>query len=216
MQQTTELTTAEVERALETVLSRPEFAAPEPPLLYRWVGRLMDWLGETVRPLLSRVVPDPDWSHPGWELLSLVLLGVGALLGLALLVYLVVLAVRAFRGRRRRAAERGGRGSAAPVGPAEWEALAARSAERGAWREAALALYQAVVLRLGEGGIVRVERAKTPGDYRREARRQGGEVVGRVEAFLGWFERVAYGRAEPGPEQYDRLLSTARALGARG
>lgn len=216
MQQTTELSAAEVERALEGVLARPEFAAAEPPLLYRWLGRLMDWFGDTVRPLLSRFLPDPDWSHPGWELLSLVLLGVGALLGLTLLVYLIVLAVRGFRRRRRRAADPGGPGRATPVGPAEWEAIAARSAEQGDWREAALALYQAVVLRLGERGFVRVERTKTPGDYRREARRQGGEVPGRVEAFLTWFERVAYGRTEPGPEQYDRLLSTARALGARG
>lgn len=216
MQQTTELSTAEVERALEGVLARPEFAPAEPPLLYVWLGRFRDWLADTIWPFLSRFLPEPDWSHPGWEVLGIGLLAVGALIGVALLVYLILLASRWLRGRSRRITEAGTQGPAGPAGPADWEALAARSAERGDWREAALALYQAVVLRLGEGGVVRVERAKTPGDYRREARRGGAEVVGRFEAFLSWFERVAYGRAEPGADQYDSLLSTARALGAHG
>lgn len=216
MQQTTELSTAEIERALDAVLARPEFAPAEPPLVYRWLGQLMDWVGDAVWPFLSRFVPDPDWSHPGWELLGLSLLGLGALLGAALVVYLIVLSVRWGRGRSRRIPRAGQQAPVGPVGPAEWEALAALSAERGDWREAALALYQAVILRLGERGVVRVERAKTPGEYRREARREGAALAGPFEAFLSWFERVAYGRSEPGADQYDSLLTSARALGAHG
>ncbi len=216
MQQTTELSTAEIERTLDAVLARPEFGAAEPPPLYRWFGKLMDWLGDVVWPFLSRFLPDPDWSHPGWERVWIGLLGLGALLGVALLVYLIVLAVRWVRGRSRRVAGAGPQPPIGPVGPAEWEALAAQSAERGDWREAALALYQAVILRMGEGGVVRVEPAKTPGEYGREARRQDAAVAGRLEAFLSWFQRVAYGRSEPGADQYDSLLTSARALGSHG
>lgn len=216
MQQTTELSISEVERALDTVLARPEFAPADPPLLYRWLEGLRSWLGDTVWPFLSRFLPEPDWSHPGWELLGVVLFGAGALVGVALMLYLILLGVRALRGRSRRVREERAPAPGRPMGAGDWEALAARSAERGDWREAALALYQAVVLRLGERGVVRVEPAKTPGDYRREARRQGSALVDQLDAFLSWFERVAYGRSEPGPDQYDSLLSTARAMGTLG
>ena len=214
MQQSSNLTTAEVERALDAVLARPEYAPVEPPLLYRLAGDFFDWVRDTAWPVVSRFLPDPDWSSPGWELVVRLLFGAGALLGLVLLVYLAVLGVRAWRGRdRRRRAE--AELAAGPLTAAVWEARAVEAAGRGDWREAAQALYQAVVLRLGDRGLVQVDPAKTPGDYRREMRRGDPASLPHLDGFLRGFQRVAYGRAEPGPGQYDRLRSSARGLGAR-
>ena len=215
LQQTTGLSTTEVERALNAVLARPEYAPTRPPLLYRAMTAIGDWFEHDIWPVLSRLLPHPDWSSPAWKVVGTALIGAGALAGAALFVYLVVLAGRAWQGRHRRAAgaSAGGRG---PVAAAEWEALAAAAARRGDWREAAQALYQGVVRRLEERGVVRVDGAKTPGDYRREVRRGGSELLTPLEAFLGGFERVAYGRTEPEPGHYDRLRAAARLLGARG
>lgn len=216
MLQSPTLSTTDVERALDAVLARPEYAPVEPPPLYRLLGAIADWWRGTVWPLFSRLLPDIDWTSPAWERFGTMALAVGAMVGLALIIYLVVLAVRAWRGRVRRARATGESGGLRPLTAVEWEARAGDAAGRGDWREAAQALYQAVVLRLGERGVVRVDRAKTPGDYRREVRRGSADFLPRLEPFLVWFERVAYGRAEPGPEHYDRLRSTARALVANG
>jgi hypothetical protein len=216
LQQAPTLSTTEVEQALDAVLSRPAYVPAEPPLLYRFFRAVADWFGDTVWPFLARFAPDPDWSNPGWATLGTVLLGLGALLGVALLVYLAALGVRAWRRRGRPGASASPDAPSGPASAPEWEALAAAAAARADWREAAQALYQAVILRLGEAGTVRVDGAKTPGDYRREVRRGAADVFPRLEAFLGWFERVAYGRSEPGPDQYDRLRTTAAALGSGG
>ncbi|NIP78018.1 MAG: DUF4129 domain-containing protein [Gemmatimonadetes bacterium] len=214
-QRSRDLSATEVQGTLDSVLARPEFTPTEPPLLYRLLENVSDWVSARLWPLLSRLLPDPDWSSPAWELAGTVLFLVGALVGAALLAYLAVIGARAWRARSRRAATGSAGPAPGPVTAADWETVAAGAAAERDWRAAALALYQAVVLRLGERGIVRVDRAKTPGDYRREAKRASGDVPTRVEGFLAGFERVAYGRSEPGPEQYDHLRSHARALGAR-
>lgn len=206
------LSRAEVEAALREVLARPEYAPPEPPLLVRWMGAAQDWLATHVWPLLDRLIPRPDLEHPGWETAARVALFAGALLGVALILYLAVLAVRAWRQRRRRARRAEPVRPRAPLTAGEWDAMARAAAGRGEWRSAAMALYQAVLLRLGESGAVRVEASKTPGDYRREVRQARSDLLPRLEAFLRWFERVAYGRAAPDAEQYARLTESASSL----
>lgn len=209
------LTPAEVEAALAEVLARPEYAPTEAPLLYRWVTAGLAWLGERLGPVLRRLWPGIDLDNPAWETFGWALLGLGAIIGLALVAYLVHLAVRAFR-RRRRAARRERAAVAAPVTAEDWEARARAAAAREEWRAAAMALYQAVLLRLSGAGALTLDRAKTPGDYRRDLRQGDGQLATRFEAFTRWFERVAYGGDEPGAEHYGRLAESAGGLAPGG
>lgn len=210
------LTVEEVEAALGAILARPEYAPAEPPLLFRWIGAALRWVGDLVSPVLGRLMPDLDFTGPGWQTFGLALLGLGGLLGLALLSYLVFLAVRALRRRRRSARRPGSADPESPATTADWEAIARAAAGREDWRAAAMALYQAVLLRLAGMGAVDLDRAKTPGDYRRDIRRRGGEMASRFEAFLQGFERVAYGAGAPGPDHYRRLTDSASRLGSHG
>lgn len=212
-----ELTAHEVDAALRAILARPDYAPAEPPILFRWIGPALRWIGERISSLLKPVIPDVDFTAPGWETFGYVLLGLGGLLGLALLVYLFYLAGLAVRRRRRRA---GRRGAAAedqvPATIEDWEALARGAAAREDWRAAAMALYQAVLLRLARLEVVALDRAKTPGDYRRDVRRRDRELATRFDAFLHGFERLAYGAGAPGPDHYDRLTESAARLLAHG
>lgn len=208
---------AEVEAVLADVLSRPEYLPAPPSLLQRGLTAAIAWFRENVWERLARLLPTPDWSSPAWDTAMLVAMTLGAILGLALIVYLVVLAVRAFRRRRRRLRDAAGAVAdvRAPT-PAEWEARSAAAAERGDWREAAHALYQAVLLRLAAAEVVRVDASKTPGDYRREVRRARSELGAPIERFLSWFERLAYGPDGGGRAAFDRLRQAAAELGAGG
>jgi hypothetical protein len=97
----------------------------------------------------------------------------------------------------------------------EWEEEAARAAAAGRFRDAAVALYQALLLRLEAGGVLRYDPAKTPGDYRREARRDP-RAAGALTAFLRGFEPVVFGGRALDAAGYDRLRGAAGEAGARG
>ncbi|MFW5947673.1 MAG: DUF4129 domain-containing protein [Gemmatimonadota bacterium] len=211
MQQSDPITTTEVEAALRAVLDRPEYAPVEPPLLHRMVRAVTEWFAGDVWPALRDLIPVPDASDPGWRIVGTVVLTLGAVIGLAVLAIWAVRAVRWWRHR----AERRSAGPVTSVGPvtaADWDHRAAAAAENGEWRVAAHALYQATLLRLGDAGVIRVDPSKTPGDYRREARRRVPDRAGELDGFLRWFERVAYGRDDPGPDHYARLADTAEGL----
>ncbi|HUG39502.1 MAG TPA: DUF4129 domain-containing protein [Longimicrobiales bacterium] len=210
------ITADEVDAALAEILARPEFAPAEPPLLFRWIGAALGWIGERLSPLLRRLVPDVDFSGPGWEAFGYALLGLGGLLGLALLSYLAYLAARAIRRRRRPAGRAAAAGAGAPATAADWDALARAAAAREDWRAAAMAMYQSVLLRLAGAGALTLDRAKTPGDYRRDIRSGDRELAARFEAFLHRFEQLAYGAGAPHPDHYGRLIDSAALLGSHG
>lgn len=210
-------TVPEVEAALAEVLARPDFLPATPSLMQRALTAGIRWFREQVWERLARLLPSPDWSSPAWETVTHVALTLGALLGLALIVYLVTLAVRALRRRRRLRRDLHDAADGQPVLTAiDWEARSAAAAERGDWREAAHALYQAVLLRLAAAEVVRVDASKTPGDYRREVRRARSELGAPIERFLSWFERLAYGPDGGGRAAFDRLRQAAAELGAGG
>lgn len=216
LQQPEGITAAEVDGALRTVLGRPEYAPPEPSTLHRWADAALRWFTTDVWPVIARWIPVPDASDPGWRILGGVLLVLGALVGAAVLLYW---ALRAFRWWRRRDGARGdepGPSPGEPLTATDWDARAEAAAVHEEWRVAAHALYRATLLRLGEAGVVRVDGSKTPGDYRREVHPRDSTLGPDLHTFLGWFERVAYGRDEPGPRHYARLSDTARLLAPHG
>jgi hypothetical protein len=194
-------TAGEVREALATVLARPEFAEKEPPKLLVWIGELWDRFLEVLRALSSNFeLAEGAGSAIAWILRAALLLG-----ALALSLYLLAALMR-WSGR----AERAGRRSAAlPPSASErvdWAVEAERAAEAGRFRTAVLALYQEVVDRLHRAGAVRRDRAKTPGDYRRELG-DHPELRSGFDEFLRVFEPVAFGGREPDRRAYDRLRS---------
>jgi len=175
----------EVAATLRDVLSRPEFQRAEES--ESLLGRLYRWLAEW----LTRHPIDLP-SLPGGIVVD-VLTTAGLAVAAALLLRTLV------RNRARRGARFAG---VAPGGiPAEtaidrtaeeWEARARDLAAGGHARDAALALYQSVLRRLADAGLVRYHASKTPGDYRHEVR--GREVARPYATFLARFEPIAFGR----------------------
>jgi hypothetical protein len=108
-----------------------------------------------------------------------------------------------------------GGGPRGPRTAADWEGAARRAAAEGRLREAALALYNALVLRLDARGALRFDPAKTPGDYRREVR-ANPEVARPFAAFVRGFEPVVFGGRALDAEGYERLRAAAGEAGARG
>jgi hypothetical protein len=97
-----------------------------------------------------------------------------------------------------------------PRSAVDWEAEAARLAAEGRLREASAALYQALLLRLDGRGAVRFDPAKTPGDYRREARPHP-EAARALTGFLRLFEPVAFGGRGLDAEGWERMRTAAAA-----
>jgi len=206
-------TPPQVERALDEVYSRPEFAArsTSPDVwarLRQWIaeaiGQLMEWLGSFRA--MQEAKPVVFWLVVAW-------LGITAI---ALLAHLIYTGSAAFTLRRGAAPEEGATGARrGPRTAADWEAEARRAAAEGRLRDAALSLYTALVLRLDARGALRFDPAKTPGDYRREVGRDP-EVARPFATFLRAFEPVAFGGRALDADGYERLRAAAGEAGARG
>jgi hypothetical protein len=193
----------EVEEALARVLSRPEFAPAEPSRFLAWLDGLLQEVLRAFASLLDRLNLAPAGGTLfAWGIRVLLVITAG------LLVLHLVTSLAGVRPRPRA----GGpvrstlRGDGEPEG---WRAVAQRAAAAGRFREAVLALYQALLERLQEQGLLRYHPAKTPGDYRREIRPHL-DRAGNLERFLRIFESVAFGAREPDLETFERLESLAR------
>jgi len=204
---------AQVQEALQRVYARPELT-PRPP------GPL-DGIGRAFRRLMARV---GDWFESFGALRSespvvfwLVIGGLAAV-GVAIIVYFIRNTLSRLEARdaapaRKRTGAAGIDARARTAG--EWEDEARRAAAAGRFREAAVALYQALLLRLEAAGALRYDVAKTPGDYRREARRDP-QASGALAAFLRGFEPVVFGGRGLDAAGYDRLRGAAAEAGAHG
>lgn len=202
-----------VERALEQVYSRPEYATREMIPLLRWLSdRWRDVTAAFMEivsrlQLLERTQPVLYWVVVGWLVLS----------AIGILAHFASIAFQLWRSRERTLRERDPsvNSGAAARGADGWEAEAGRAAAEGRLRDAALALYQALLLRLDARGSVRYDPSKTPGDYREEVARSL-EVGPLLDAFLRIFEPVAFGGRTldgPGFERMRRLVTEGGAGG---
>jgi hypothetical protein len=207
-------TAAEVEAVLGDVLARPEYLPVPPSLLQRWLVAAGGWFHDVIWSRVTNAFPALDRSSPVWETLGMIAVGAGALLGLALIIYLAYLSLQLYLRRQRsgRAGRDAAGGETRALTSAEWEALSREAAERGAWREAALALYHGVLQRLADVGMLTIESSKTPGDYRREARRGDLPASATLDTFLHWFERAAYGPDEDRAAEFQHLARAAARL----
>lgn len=206
-------TAARVDEALRRTYARPALQPREPgPFdsvrewwrqLWARVGQLFERFGD-----LRSDSPLVYWA----------VIGVLVVIGLSILFYLLwsTLARMEDRGGEgRRAVERGPALNARGRTAAEWEEEARRAAADGRYREAATALYQALLLRLEAAGALRYDPAKTPGDYRRETRRDP-HASGALTAFLRGFEPAVFGGRTLDGEGYERLRAAAAGAGGHG
>jgi hypothetical protein len=201
---------AQVDQALERVYARPELQPREP-------NAAADAADESRRQILGRI---EEWfSHFG-ELRSenpiiyWLVIGALAAAGAAIVGYLLWNTFKRLeeRGATPRPTTESGGVNARARTTAEWEEEARRAAAAGRYRDAAVALYQALLLRLEAAGALRYHPAKTPGDYRREARRDP-RATGALTAFLRGFEPVAFGGRALDGEGYERLRAAAAGAG---
>ena len=201
-----------IDQALHRVYTRPELQPREPGA--------MDAFNEWRRDMLIRM---GEWlSRFGGlrgdnPVVYWLVIGVLAAAGVSILVFLLwnTMARLEERGPAPQPVTQGGRVNARARTAAEWEEAARRAAAEGRFREAAVALYQALLLRLEASGVVRYDPAKTPGDYRREARRNP-QAAGALATFLRGFEPVVFGGRALDAAGYDRLRGAVGEAGARG
>ncbi len=203
---------AQVDRALREVYAQPEFVArTKPPglmdLIREQIGKAIGWLVDR----LSGVGAVRE-AGPVVFYIVVVLLAAAAIGLLAHIFYTSGIAFSRDRGGAPRGDAVGPRG---PRTAADWESAARRAAAEGRLREASLALYNALVLRLDARGALRFDPAKTPGDYRREVR-GNPEVARPFAAFVRGFEPVVFGGRALDPDGYERLRAAAGEAGARG
>jgi hypothetical protein len=200
-----------VDRALAEVFERPEFAPPPPSPIGEWLAGVWD----SVRRWIAGAFAGVDLTPGGQRLLFWMVVALLAVAALALLVRVVRLAAAWWARRGERERRTPGTSSATATSAEDWDARARDAAAGGRWRDAALALYHALLLRLAARGAVRVDAAKTPGDYRRETR--GDETAAAaLDAFLRPFEPVAFGGRPLDAEGYARLRATVAQAGANG
>ncbi|HEY7766995.1 DUF4129 domain-containing protein, partial [Longimicrobium sp.] len=146
-----------------------------------------------------------------------ILVGILAALGLALIVallYTILGRLSDAGAASARTPSAGAQGPRRTLDAAGWEEEARRLAAEGRYRDAAVALYQALLLRMEAAGAVRYDPAKTPGDYRMEARPHA--LSRPLAAFLRAFEPAVFGGRSLDAGVYERLRGAAAEAGARG
>jgi hypothetical protein len=206
-----QVTQEEVAAALARVYARPEFADRELAPLLQWMvdtwNAIRSWIA-------SRLLSLAQLEHTAPVLFWLVIVGLGVMLVLAL-GHIVFALAQAVRGQERQARADGGAAATdvAERDPTRWEHRAREAAAAGRLREAALALYHAVVLRLDQQGAVRFRPGKTAGEYRREAHASPA-MGGRFDRFLRIFHPLAFGARGPEPAAWESLRSSAAELGS--
>jgi hypothetical protein len=206
-------TREEVAAALERVFARSDFAERATPALLQWLSDAWTavklWLASLIASLLDLEGTRPVifWFIVAWLAAALI----------AALVHIAYTISLAFRGvsRAPRPIESAAAAAAGDdeTDPLVWEARARAAAAAGRLRDASLALYHAVILRLDARGTVRFRAGKTPGEYRRETR-QTPDVARRFDSFLRIFQPLAFGPRDPSGAAWESLRTAATELDA--
>jgi hypothetical protein len=175
---------ADVERAMAEVASRPEFQVPPPPAWRLWLANMLSEMWLMLISLIS-LQGESDQRLLFWSILAVLALSAAWL------------AFRLARGgfpvrNRGVGALQSPEVHAESWSAARWEMAAREAAAAERWRDAALALYQALILSLHERDLLRFDPSKTPGDYRRETRGHA-EAQARLTGFLRLFEPRVFG-----------------------
>lgn len=186
-----------VRRAVESVLSRPEFARHEPGL---W-DRITGWLSERVGELLDLILGSGQAPTLGTVMLVV-----------ALLAGLLAAAWFARGVRRGGAAEQPVTTAGAGRTPGDWLQAAAEAERDGRWREALRCRYRWLVAELDRRGAVDEEEGRTTGEYLAEVRARAPAAAAAFAQATSTFEAVWYGSADVDPGVVEAFRATAGAV----
>ena len=184
-------------RALDEVLSRPEFGGPQPTQPPGWLTRFVDWLGDALAAL-------PSWTDEA----ILIVLG---LLALLLVIALLRDGGLGARPPSTDADPAQDDASRPRVPAAEWNRRGREAMAAGRHSEAVVFLFRAIVAHLAESGILHDDPSRTNREHRRDLRRRPAEA----EAFdraVPSFERVRYGRRDATEEEARLVAASAAAV----
>lgn len=170
----------EVRRAVEDVLSRPEFRESQPSI----TDQALAWLSQQLNRFLALVA-----GNDVGQVVFSVLLAVAA--------FAVVIGFALFARRFRRS---GSTDRAAVVGStgrsaAEWEELATAAAASGNLREAVRCRYRALVAEFAARGLLDELPGRTAGQYLDAVMADLPEAAPAFRRATDLFERAWYGRA---------------------
>ena len=184
---------SEIHRAVDEVLSRPEFRPAARPLL----DRIWTWVLARLGDLLASLTATTAGSV------------IGLVLFAAILVLLAVLATRFARTMSRSPEVEAAIVAAPRHSAAAWRAEAEAHEAAGEWRQAVRCRYRALVADLSTRGVVEEVPGRTSGEYRGEVARN---LPAAAEAFAGAtevFDRAWYGRRLTGEEEVVRFRDLA-------
>ncbi|MGH7665024.1 MAG: DUF4129 domain-containing protein [Gemmatimonadaceae bacterium] len=160
--------------------------------------RLMEWLGALLAPIGRAVADSQDLRE--------LMLGVLVALGVAILLRIALVAA-ARRGRSEIAA--GVRGRRRPGARGDPWIAAREHAAAGQFTDAAHALYMALLGSIAQRERLRLDPAKTVGDYVRELRARSSSLLTRFRDFARSYETIVYGMTECDREHYNELHALA-------
>jgi hypothetical protein len=187
--------------ALNDVLSAPEFRQRS-HWFSRWQKRFERWLEALAGRLGLGRIPSSRVARGLVWMVALCAVGV-----------LVFWLIRTFR---RTVATGVGLHFGESIGgrraSADWIARALQSARAGDLREAMRCAYQALVFRLEEEGVWRVDEARTPREYLRLLRPSDRRHTA-VADVIHRFERVWYGGVVADPGEAGEIMRRLRELG---
>lgn len=159
--------------------------------------RMLLWATDILARLARRFHDGPSLRAVG--------LGIAALL----VLFVVVRAVTAARARDNRSGGAARRRAGVATTTDPWLAADAL-ARQGRFEEAAHALYRGVIQSIGHSERLRLDPAKTSGDYARELRRRGASSFTSFRAFIVRFDVIVYGHRPADATALDELLHLAQ------
>lgn len=167
-------------------------------------------IGETLGSRLLRMFG--RWYAEFWEFMSGT--AYGRTIALVALVLLVLLSIARIvvAARTRDASGAIDPGARRRQASADAWRNAQQLAGRGAFTEAAHALFAALIDAFAARGEVRIHASKTAGDYARELIRSRSRSSSSFDAFRRRYDAVIYGGGTCNADQYSVLLSDARTL----
>ena len=191
-----EWTTRAIHDTVDAIARQPEYAVP---LRRSLLGRAFGWLIERFAELIELFRGSRD-------------LRIAAIVAAALILFAIIgriVVARQIDTVRRRAV------FGADFGKGErrdyWN-LARELAATGDHVAASHALYAAVIDTLARSGAITFHSSKTSGDYARELFRRGVTNASEFRAFARNFDRVVYGAATVGADDYGRLSAMAEKV----
>ena len=175
-----------------------------------WAERIGLWVQERIDRTVAWIRARIEDAPGAWEVVKWVVLGLGALLVVAVTLRVARQVGLVPGGDRTPAGE--------PVEPVDWARAAEEALARGEAREAVRALYRLIVEILTERGLVPNLPSLTPAECRTAVRRQAArdpaataELLAAVDRATGAFERVVYGRVPASPADVEALRAAERA-----